>query len=215
MFLPNRSEEKRNLLPQLVTVGEAHGPDTCGVPHHLLHGRVSSLVSLPVSETSSKEACEGRDTTEVVVVKTMISGDSVSPHQILHTEIVKGFIKREVGTSALKDMLRGGIWSPAVSNMLPRTGGSPPDVGIGVNDMLVRRRSTIVPTRDTRVVTLVLTSIGLAGVVGHLLALLVSDEGDDGVVPSTTIPYITYPSAQDVSTVCQWILRPMGFGLGT
>ena len=63
---------------------------------------------LPVSETSSKEACEGRDTTEVVVVKSTVGRDSMSPHQILHTEIVEGLVEREVGTGAFKDTLRGG-----------------------------------------------------------------------------------------------------------
>ena len=152
-------------------------------------------MGLPVSETSSKEACEGRDATEVVVVKSTVGRDGVSPHHIPHTEIVEGFIEREVRTGVLKDMLRGGIWSLAISDMSPRTGGSPPDMGIGVDDTLMRRRSTIIPTRDTGVVTFVLTGIGLGGVVGHWLALLVSDEGDDGIVPSTTIPYITYLSA--------------------
>ena len=126
-------------------------------------------MGLPVSETSSKEACEGRDAAEVAVVKTTIGGDGVSPHQIPHTEIVEGFVKREVGTGALKDMLRGGIWSPAVSNMSPRTGGSPPDMGIGVDDALVRRRSTVIRPRDTRVVALVVAGIGLGGVLGHWL----------------------------------------------
>ena len=58
-------------------------------------------MGLPVSETSSKEACEGRDATEVAVVKTTIGGDGVSPHQIPHTEIVEGLVEREVGTGAL------------------------------------------------------------------------------------------------------------------
>ena len=58
-------------------------------------------MGLPVSETSSKEACEGRDTAEVVVVKSTIGGDGVSPHQIPHTEIVEGLVEREVGTGAL------------------------------------------------------------------------------------------------------------------
>ena len=109
-------------------------------------------------------------------------------------------------------MLRGGIWSPAVSNMSPRTGGSPPDVGIGIDDTLVRRRSTVIRPRDTGIVALVVMGIGLGGVLGHWL---VSDEGDDGIVPSTTIPYITYLSARDVSTIRQWNLRPTEFGLGT
>ena len=76
-------------------------------------------------------------------------------------------------------MLRGGIWSPAVSNMSPRAGGSPPDIGIGVDDMLVRR-STVIRPRDTRIVALVVAGIRLGGVLGHRL---VSDEGDDGIVP--------------------------------
>ena len=97
--------------------------------------------------------------------------------------------------------------------MVPGAGGSPPDMGIGVNDTLMRRRSTIVALTNMGVVALVLLGIGLGGVAGHLLALLVSDEGDDGIVPSTTIPYITYPSARDVSIVCQWSLWPTEFGL--
>ena len=95
-------------------------------------------MGLPVSETSSKEACEGRDTTEVMIVKSTISRDGMSPHQIPHTEIIKGFVEREVGTGTLKDMLRGGIWSPAVSDMAPRAGGSPPDMGIGVDNTLAQ-----------------------------------------------------------------------------
>ena len=58
-------------------------------------------MGLPVSEASSKEACEGRDAAEVAVVESTVGGDSVSPHQIPHTEIVEGFVKREVGTGAL------------------------------------------------------------------------------------------------------------------
>ena len=125
----------------------------------------------------------------------MVGGNGVSPHHIPYTEIVKGFVEREVRTGTFKDTLRGGIWSSAVSDMVPGTDSSSPDLGIGVDDMLMRRRSTVVTLTNTRVVALVLLSIGLGGVVGHLLALLVSDEGDDGIVPSTTISYITYPSA--------------------
>ena len=58
-------------------------------------------MDLLVSETSSKEACEGRDATEVVVVKSTIGGDGVSPHHIPHTEIVEGLVEREVGTGSL------------------------------------------------------------------------------------------------------------------
>ena len=65
-------------------------------------------MSLLVSETPSKEACEGRDTTGVMVVKSTVGGDGVSPHQIPHTEIVEGLVEREVGTSTFKDTLRGG-----------------------------------------------------------------------------------------------------------
>ena len=165
-LLSNRSEEKRNLLSQLVAVGEAHGPDTSGVPHQLLYVGVSPFMGLPVSETSSKEACEGRDATEVDVVKLMIGGDGVSPHQILHTEIVQGLVEREVGTGTFKDTLRGGIWSVAVPNVAPRAGGSSPDIGIGVNTT-TRGRSTIISARNTRVIAPVLLSIGFGGVVGH------------------------------------------------
>ena len=111
-------------------------------------------------------------------------------------------------------MLRGGIWSPAVPNMSPGTGSPPPDVGIGVDDTLVRRRSMVIRPRDARVVVLVLLGIAFGGVAGHLLVLMVRDEGDDGIVPSTTIPYITYLPARDVSIVCQRNLWPTEFGLG-
>ena len=109
-------------------------------------------------------------------------------------------------------MLRGGIWSLAISNMSPGTGSPSPDLGIGVDATLGRRRSTIITPRDTRIVALVLLGIGLGGVLGHWS---VSDEGDDGIVPSTTIPYITYLSARDVSTIRQRNPRPTEFGLGT
>ena len=91
----------RHLFPQLVAVRKAHTPDASGISHHLLHSRVPSLVGLPVSEASSKEACKGRDAAEVAVVKTTIGRDGVSPHQIPHTEIVEGFVEREVGTGTL------------------------------------------------------------------------------------------------------------------
>ena len=58
-------------------------------------------MGLPVSETSSKEAGEGRDAAEVAMVKSTISGDGVSPHQIPHTEIVESLVEREVGTGTL------------------------------------------------------------------------------------------------------------------
>ena len=167
-------------------------------------------MGLLVSETSLKEANEGRDAAEVDVVKSTISRDSVSPHQILHTEIIEGFVEREVGTGVFKDTLRGGIWSPAVPNVTPGTGGSPPDLGIGVDATLMRRRSTIVPTRYTGVVAFVLMGIGLSGVVGHLV---VSDEGDDGIIPQTTIPY-NLPLGPRRQHICQRTLWPMEFGHG-
>ena len=150
-------------------------------------------MGLLVSETSLKEACEGRDTTEVVVVKPMVAGDGVSPHHIPHTEIVEGFVKREVGTGTFKDTLRGGIWSAAVPNVAPRAGGSPPDIGIEVDTTLVRRRSVIIAMRHTRVVALVLLGIGFGRVARHLLALLVSDEGDDEIVSSNHHPLYNLP----------------------
>ena len=63
-------------------------------------------MGLPVSETSSKEANKGRDAAEVDVVKSTIGRDGMSPHQIPHTEIIEGFVKREVRTGTFKDMLR-------------------------------------------------------------------------------------------------------------
>ena len=64
---------------------------------------------LLVSKTSSKDASEGGDVVEVGVVRTTISRDSMSPHQIPHTEIFKSLVVWEVGNSALHDTLRGGI----------------------------------------------------------------------------------------------------------
>ena len=129
-------------------------------------------MGLPVSKTSLKEAGEGGDATEVGVVKSTIGGDGMSPHQILHTEIVEGFIKREVGTSMFKDMLRGGIWSLAISGVTPGTGSPSPDLGIGVDATLRRKRSTIVATRDMGVVMFVLLGIGLGRVVRHVLVIV-------------------------------------------
>ena len=165
-LLSNRSEEKRNLLPQLVTIGEAHGPNTSGIPHQLLCVGVPPFMGLLVSEASLKEAGEGRNAVEVDMVKLTVSGDGVSPHQIPHTEIVEGFVSREVGTGMFKDTLRGGIWSSAVSGVTPGTGSPPPDLGIGVN--VTRRGSTIITPRDMRIVALILLSIGFGGVVGHV-----------------------------------------------
>ena len=48
---------------------------------------------LLVSETSSEEAGKGRDGVEVGVLKPTVSGDSMSPHQIPHTEIVEGLVE--------------------------------------------------------------------------------------------------------------------------
>ena len=67
----------------------------------------------------------------------------------------------------------------AISGVMPGTGGSPPDMGIGVDAMLRSKKRTIIP-RDMGIVTLVLLGVGLGGVVGHWL--LVSDEGGDGIV---------------------------------
>ena len=133
---------------------------------------------LPVSKTSLKEAGEGGDGVEVRVIKSMVGGDSVSPHQIPHTEIVEW----EVGHRSSKDMLRGGIWSMAISGVMPGTGGPPPDTGIGVDATLRSKKRAIIP-RDMGIVALVLLGIRLGGVAGHLLAWLVSDEGDDGIIP--------------------------------
>ena len=66
-------------------------------------------MGLPVLETSSKEVCEGRDIVKVGVLKLMVGGDGVSPHQILHTEIVEPFVEGEAGHGVFKDMLSGGI----------------------------------------------------------------------------------------------------------
>ena len=83
-----------------------------------------------------------------------VSKDGVSPHQIPHTEIIEGLVEREVGHSLLKDMLRGGIRSAAISGVMPGTGRTPPDAGIGVNATLRSNKRTIIP-RDMGIVVLV------------------------------------------------------------
>ena len=127
-------------------------------------------MGLPISETSSEETREGRDAAEVAVVKTTIGGDGVSPHQIPHTEIVEGLIEWEVGHGSFKDMLRGGIWSLAVSGVTPGTGSPSPDLGIGVDTMLRSKKRIIIP-RDMGIVVLVLLGIGLGGIARHVLVV--------------------------------------------
>ena len=124
-------------------------------------------MGLPVPKTSSKETCEGRNVVKVGVFKPTVGRDGVSPHQILHTEIIKSFIEGKAGHSVLKDTLRGGIWFMAVPAIVPRAGGSTPDIGIGINAALGSNKRTIIP-REVGIVTLVLMSIGLGGVVGHV-----------------------------------------------
>ena len=125
-------------------------------------------MGLPVPETSSKEACEGRDIVEV-------GGDGVGPHQILHTEIVEPFIKGKAGHSTLKDMLRGGIWFTAVPAIIPRAGRLSPNVGIGRGVTRVANVRRII-MRD------VIEVANIAAGAGRHVLLLVSDEGDDGII---------------------------------
>ena len=115
-----------------------------------------------------KETCEGRDTVEVRVLQPTVSGDGMSPHQIPHTEIVEPFIEGETSHGMLKDMLRGGIWFTAVPAIVPRAGRTPPNVGIGVGTGLGSNKRTIIP-RDVGIVVFVLMSIGLGGVVRHVV----------------------------------------------
>ena len=126
-------------------------------------------MGLPASKTSSKEACEGRDAVKVRVLQSMVGGDSVSPHQIPHTEIVKSLVEGETGHGALQDTLRGGIWFTAVPAIIPGTGRSPPDVGIGREMMRVTDMRRII-TRDVIEVVNIATRVGR-----HVLVLLVSD----------------------------------------
>ena len=72
----------------------------------------------------------------------------MSPHQIPHTEIVEPFVEREVGNGSLQDMLRGGIRGVVVAGVIPGTGLSSPDLGIGVDATNPRRRSTVIRPRD-------------------------------------------------------------------
>ena len=163
-----RTEDRRHLSSQLVAVREAHGPDTSGIPHQLFQHGVPSLVGLLVSETPLKETCKRRDVVKVGVLKLTIGRDGVSPHQIPHTEIIKSFVKGEAGHGTFKDMLRGGIGFTAVPAIVPRAGGSPPNVGIGVDAALGSNKRTII-LRDVGIVTLVLMSIGLGAVVRHVV----------------------------------------------
>ena len=130
-------------------------------------------MGLPVSKTSSMETSEGRDVVEVGVLQLTVGRDSVSPHQILHTEIFKSLVEGETGHSALQDMLRGGIRLTAIPTPVPGTGRTPPDVGIGVDTMRVADMRRII-LRDMSIVALVIVSIR-AGGGRHLLVLLVSD----------------------------------------
>ena len=128
-----------------------------------------------------KEACEGGDVVEARVLKPTVGGDGMSPHQIPHTEIIESLVGGEAGHSTLKDKLRGGIWFTAVPAIVPGAGGASPNIGIGVNAMRVADVRRVI-LRDVRIVVLIVASI-LGRVGRHLLVLLVSDEGDDGIVP--------------------------------
>ena len=149
-------------------------------------------MGLPVSETSLKETCEGRNVVEVGVLQLMVGRDGVSPHQVPHTEIFKPLIEGKTGHGALQDTLREGIWLVGVSGPVPGIGGPPPDVGIGVDTMRVVDVRRIIP-RYVAIVVFVVVSIRAGGVVGHLLVLLVSDEGDDGIVPPNHHPLYNLP----------------------
>ena len=125
-------------------------------------------MGLPVSETSSKETCEEGDVVKVRVLKPTVSGDSVSPHQILHTEIFESLIIWETGHSALQDTLRGGIWLMAIPGPIPRAGRPPPDIGIGRGMMRVANVRRIISGDVIKVANIV------GGARRHAL-MLVSD----------------------------------------
>ena len=112
---------------------------------------VPSLMGLPVSETSSKETCEGRNVVEVGVFKLTVGGDGMSPHQIPHTEIFESLVEGETGHSTLQDTLRGGIWLAGVSGPVPGTSGSPPNVGIRRGVMRVMDVKRIIPSNMGKV----------------------------------------------------------------
>ena len=82
----------------------------------------------------------------------------MSPHQILHTEIIEPFVVREVGNGPLQDTLKGGIWAAVMTGMIPRTGLSPPDLGIGKGLARVMNMRRII-LRDLRIVMLVVVCI--------------------------------------------------------
>ena len=146
-----------------------------------------SFVGLPVSETSSKETCEGRDVVEVGVLQLTVGGDSVSPHQIPHTEIFEPLVKGETGHGTLKDTLWGGIRLTTIPGPIPGAGRSPPDVGIGRGATRVMDVRRIIMRDVVNVMNIA------AGAGRHVLVLLVSDEGDDGIVPPDHHPLYNLP----------------------
>ena len=149
-------------------------------------------MGLLILETSLEETGEGRDGVEVRVLESTVGRDSVSPHQILHTEIFKSLIVWETGHSTLQDTLRGGIRLTAIPAPVPGAGGTPPDVGIGRGATRVVDARKIIP-RYVSIITLVGVSIRMGGVRRHSLVLLVSDEGDDGIIPPDHHPLYNLP----------------------
>ena len=102
-------------------------------------------MELPVSKASSEETSEGRDVVEARVLKMTIGGDSVSPHQILHAEILEPFVVGEASNGLLQDTLRGGIrFVVIIPRPVPGAGGPPPDVGIRGRAMLRGKKRTII-----------------------------------------------------------------------
>ena len=144
-------------------------------------------MGLPVSETSSKETCEGRDVVEVGALQLTVGGDGASPHQILHTEIFEPLVEGETGHGMLKDTLRGGIRLTTIPGPIPGAGRSPPDVGIGRGATRVTDVRRIITRDVVKVMNIA------AGAGRHVLVLLVSDEGDDGIVPPDHHPLYNLP----------------------
>ena len=112
------------------------------------------------------------DVVVVSMLQTVVSRDSMSPHQISHTEIFKSLIVWEVGNGSLQDELRGGIWCAVIiPRPVPLAGTTSPDIGIRGRVMRGKdmRRT---PSRD------VIKVANIARRVGRHQVMV----GDDGIV---------------------------------
>ena len=66
------------------------------------------------------------------MLKTTVCGDSVSPHQVMHIETIKPFIKKEPGNSSPQDLFWRGVGLVnGPSHMMPIRRDASPDLQIG------------------------------------------------------------------------------------